>query len=241
MMPPDTRHYSDAGVLEAWHENAEPWTETVRSKAIESRRLVTDHAIVDAALRLAPRSALDLGCGEGWLTRALAECDIRAYGVDAVPALVEAARQADPGAPADRYACLSYQAIARGALDARYDLVLCNFSLLGFEVVAELLAAIPGLLAPGGSVLIQTLHPPLAGGDAPYRDGWRDGDWTGCGKSAGAAAFGEPAPWYFRTIGSWISLIRSSGLELRELSEPLHPQTKQPASLILVAAAPEPR
>lgn len=236
MIPPDSKHYSDAGILEAWHENAEPWTETVRAKAIETRRLVTDHAVVDAALRLAPRTALDLGCGEGWLTRALLGCDIDTQGVDAVPALVEAARQADPGAPAGRYACMSYEHIARGALDARYDLVLCNFSLLGFEVVAGLLASVPSLLAPRGSLLIQTLHPPLVDADTPYRDGWRDGSWAGCD-----AAFGDPAPWYFRTLGSWIGLIRSSGLELRELVEPLHPVTRRPASLILVAAMPEPR
>lgn len=235
MTPPDSKHYSDAAVLEAWRENAEPWTEIVRAQAIETRRLVTDHAVVDAALRAAPRSALDLGCGEGWLTRALIGCDIDTRGVDAVPALIEAARRADPGAPADRYACLSYEAIARGALNARYDLVLCNFSLLGFEVVAGLMAAVPSLLAPRGSLIIQTVHPLLADADAPYQNGWRDGNWAGC-----EAAFGDPAPWYFRTIGSWVGLIRSSGMELRELVEPLHPVTLQPASLILVAAVPEP-
>lgn len=61
MSADETARHSDARVLEAWRENAAPWTQTVRAQAIESRRLVTDRAILDAALRLRPRDALDLG------------------------------------------------------------------------------------------------------------------------------------------------------------------------------------
>ena len=38
--------HSDARVLEAWRENAAPWTQIVRTQEIESRRLVTDRAVV---------------------------------------------------------------------------------------------------------------------------------------------------------------------------------------------------
>ncbi|MBW8810306.1 MAG: methyltransferase domain-containing protein [Lysobacter sp.] len=226
--------HSDARVLEAWRENAAPWTQTVRAQAIESRRLVTDRAVVDAALRLAPRSVLDLGCGEGWLSRALCLHGIEVHGVDAIPDLIDAARrlQGDADAVQPRYDCLSYEAIAEGALCARYDLAICNFSLLGDDSVAGLLGAMPALLNPRGHVLIQTLHPPQACGEAPYLDGWRDGSWAGCD-----AAFGEPAPWYFRTIGGWVALLERSGLRLRELAEPVHPVSGRPVSLMLIAEA----
>lgn len=226
----ETRH-SDARVLAAWRANADPWTRAVRAQAIESRRLVTDRAVIDAAVRLRPRTALDLGCGEGWLTRALCDRGIDACGADAVSALVEAARRADPDAPAQRYACLSYEALAAAAPGARFDLVVCNFSLLGGAAVDALLAALPARLNDGGHLLIQTLHPPTACGDAPYRDGWRDGSWAGC-----EGDFGEPAPWYFRTLGGWVALLQRSGLALRALEEPVHPRTQRPASLILLAA-----
>jgi 2-polyprenyl-3-methyl-5-hydroxy-6-metoxy-1,4-benzoquinol methylase len=64
---------SDEKIIDSWHTNATPWTAAVRDKRIESRKLVTDQAIVDAVLSRRPKSVLDIGCGEGWLSRALAE------------------------------------------------------------------------------------------------------------------------------------------------------------------------
>jgi hypothetical protein len=70
----------------------------------------------------------------------------------------------------------------------------------------------------------------VATGDFPYEDGWREGSWAGCGDNFKAAA-----PWYFRTVGSWVTLITESGMRLAELREPLHPATGKPSSLMLIA------
>lgn len=216
----------DARILDAWHANAAPWTRAVREQQIESRRLVTDQAIVDAVVACGPRSVLDIGCGEGWLSHRLSEAGITVCGVDAVPALVEQARTNAAG----DFHVMTYEDIAAGALASRFDALVCNFSLLGDASVDGLFATFARLLEPGGAVLIQTLHPLIACGDTPYRDGWREGSWAGLG-----GAFGEPAPWYFRTLESWIALFDNHGLTLRELREPLHGQTLKPASVIFVA------
>ncbi|WP_343227484.1 class I SAM-dependent methyltransferase [Rhodanobacter sp. DHB23] len=213
-------------ILDAWHANAQAWERAVREGRIESRRLVTDQAILDAVLARSPRTAIDVGCGEGWLTRALAGKGVRVLGVDAVPALVEAARAKGGG----EFRVLSYEDIASGALDLRADVVVCNFSLLGGSSVDALLAAVPDLLEPNGALIVQTLHPAMAG--EPYADGWREGSWIGCGEG-----FGEAAPWYFRTLGSWVAVFAQAGLNLVQLVEPVHPDTGRPASVIFVAVA----
>lgn len=212
-------------IIHSWNKNAGPWIRAVQEEQIESRKLVTNQAIIATILRYRPQTALDLGCGEGWLARQLATHGIRVMGVDAVPALIENAKRLGGG----EFAVYSYEQIIDGVLENQFDAVVCNFSLLGKESVDHLMRHIPALLNDGGHLFIQTLHPLIAGGDAPYQDGWRSGSWTGF-----SAEFSDPAPWYFRTMGAWIKLFLDSKLTLTELLEPLHPNTGKPVSLLLV-------
>jgi 2-polyprenyl-3-methyl-5-hydroxy-6-metoxy-1,4-benzoquinol methylase len=215
-----------AEIAASWEENAGAWTAVVRAGAIPSRRAGTDAAILAAVRRSPGRRVLDVGCGEGWLVRALGERGVRSIGVDAVPALVERAREAGGG----EFRVASYEEIAAGGLDVRADVVVANFALIGRESVEGLVRGVPRLLAPGGAFIVQTLHPLIATGDLPYADGWRAGSWAGFD-----ASFSDPAPWYFRTMESWVRLLVESGFRLRELREPLHPATGRPASVVFVA------
>ncbi|MCC6930242.1 MAG: methyltransferase domain-containing protein [Gemmatimonadaceae bacterium] len=223
---------SDAQVLAAWHTNADPWSVAVRGGLIESRRLVTDRAVLAEVERWSPRTALDIGCGEGWLSRAMAQRGIRVTGVDAVPALVEAARHADA---AGDYRVMTYEALAGGAMDGppgvAFDLAVANFSLIGGDAVEALIRHIPALLVPHGALIVQTLHPATARGEHPYMDAWREGSWAGF-----SADFRDPPPWYYRTMGSWIRLLVHSGFQVQDVIEPLHPATGSPASVLFVVA-----
>jgi 2-polyprenyl-3-methyl-5-hydroxy-6-metoxy-1,4-benzoquinol methylase len=218
---------SDEKIVDSWRTNATPWTSAVREQRIESRRLVTDRAVIDAVMSRKPESVLDLGCGEGWLVRALGAQGVRSViGVDVVPALIDQARAAGGG----EFRVASYEAIARGELEVTVDVAVANFALIGKEAVDELIHSTPKLLRPGGTLVIQTLHPVIACGDLPYKDGWRTGSWAGFSDD-----FTDPAPWYFRTLESWVHLIASSRLTLVEIREPIHPVTSKPASVVFIA------
>ncbi len=221
----------DAGILESWNGNSDAWTAAVRAGKIASRVAVTDRAIVEAVLSRSPRRALDIGCGEGWLSRALSERGIAVTGIDAVQALVDAARLSGGG----EFRTIPYETIARDLADEKFDLAVCNFSLIGKESVEAVFDAVPGILAPGGSFLMQTLHPLSACGDLPYSEGWREGSWAGFGPE-----FTDPAPWYFRTIGDWVRLFARSGLVIEEIREPILAQTGRPASMLIFSGLPLP-
>jgi 2-polyprenyl-3-methyl-5-hydroxy-6-metoxy-1,4-benzoquinol methylase len=223
------RDFGDKQVIEAWLENASPWTDAVRGKTIESRNLVTDSSIVDAVMSRKPRTVLDIGCGEGWLSRTLTARGITCVGADVVPELIEKARALGGG----EFHVASYEEMGAGQIEGKFDVAVANFSLIGGGAVDSLIRRIPELLNAGGALIVQTPHPVIAGGDLPYADGWREGSWAGCGDK-----FGKAAPWYFRTIESWVKLMRDSGLQLLEMREPIHPVSKKPASLILVAESP---
>lgn len=217
---------SDAKIIESWHRNVSPWTAAVRNEEIASRRLVTNQAIVEAVLSRSPRTVLDIGCGEGWLVRALGKRGIPGIGVDVVPGLIEEATRAGGG----DFRVASYEEIADGKLDARVDVAVANFALIGEQSVADLLRSVPALLHPGGAFIVQTIHPLMGTGEHPYVDGWRTGSWAGF-----SADFTDPAPWYFRTMQGWVRLFVASGLRMVDLREPLHPDTRKPASVIFMA------
>lgn len=216
----------DEAIHPTWVANAAVWTTAVRSGAIASRRLATDGAIVAAATALAPASVLDLGCGEGWLARALGARGIAVTGIDGSAPLIAAAERDGGG----RFLTVSYAEFTGDPARAgsRFDLTIANFALLQQDL-APLLCAVARV---SRSFLLQTLHPAAVA--PPYRDGWRREDFSAFPDGADW----QPMPWYFRTIGSWVAVLAESGWQIASIAEPLHPETAQPLSLVILARQP---
>src|ERR1700712_2747075 len=80
---------------EAWEAHARDWITWVRKPGHDSY----DRYHRDQFLPLLPppgRRTLDVGCGEGRLTRHLASLGHRVVGIDASPTLIAAARELTP-------------------------------------------------------------------------------------------------------------------------------------------------
>jgi 2-polyprenyl-3-methyl-5-hydroxy-6-metoxy-1,4-benzoquinol methylase len=213
-------------ILKSWKANAANWISTIDENEIESRTLVTNSAIVDTILNYRPSSILDIGCGEGWLTRTLNAKGIPSHGIDAVESLINNAISKG----GDNYSICSYEDLINNKWNSinETENVVMNFSLLDKDNTANLLAYLSKTLKNTGLIFIQTLHP-FYGFSDNYESGWKDGSWNGLKRD-----FTHSYKWYFRTLEDWISLFSKSGLLLRELKEPIHPTTKKPASIIFV-------
>lgn len=217
-----------AALAQSWLDNAAGWTAAVREDRIESRRLSTNEAIIEMVLASAPRRVLDMGCGEGWLVRKLNAQGIEAVGVEGSLPLVRAARAAG-----GHFLHLSYDEVSANPATAGgiYDAVIFNFALLEQEL-APLLRAVKALLSKRGHLIIQTVHPWTACGEAAYADGWRSESFDQFG-----SAFPTPMPWYFRTLASWMAILKECGYLLADLREPRHPENGKPLSLLLICEA----
>lgn len=215
----------ESEIVRSWSANADAWARAVREGRIPSRVAGTDRAILDGVLRHGPGRVLDAGCGEGWLARALPTEGWEVVGIDASEELITRARQLGGGT----FSTLAFEDIiaAPKAAGGPYEVIVLNFALFG-ERVAPLLAALDSRLCPEGRLILQTVHPWSAVGDAPYRDGWRVETFDSFG-----GEFPAPMPWFFRTMEGWLAEIAKGGLVVDRLEEPLHPDTGRPLSLLL--------
>lgn len=209
-------------ILASWQANADAWLTAVREQRIDSRR-VTNAAVLDAVKAGAPRRVLDVGCGEGWLCRALHDDGIEAVGVDATAPLIGAARAAGTG----RFEVLSYDELVADPLRlGQFDGVVFNFALFEADP-SPVLRTVCQAVGPAGRLIIQTVHPDRVAGN----EGWREERFAGFG-----AAFPAAMPWYFRSMAGWERLLLDAGWRLIHQKAPTDPAGAPPLSLILIAA-----
>jgi 2-polyprenyl-3-methyl-5-hydroxy-6-metoxy-1,4-benzoquinol methylase len=217
--------FSDKKIEKSWVQNAKHWVNAIRNREIESRLQVTNSAIVSAILNTNPLKLLDIGCGEGWLARELSIRGIDVLGIDIVPQLINEAIRLGGG----RFQVLPYKDLSQRAIKEKFDVAVCNFSLLGNESVVGIFRSVPDMLNNHGYFIVQTIHPVSGCGVGEYRNEWREGSWEGFSDS-----FINPPPWYFRTLKAWKDLYLENGFTICEIIEPLNPETKAFSSIIFV-------
>ena len=207
-----------------WEKNASEWIRIIEGGIIESRQF-TNTAIIDSVLESKPKNALDLGCGEGWLTRELSKSGISCTGIDASSQLIENARKKGNYS----FLNLSYEEIIEKTHIPGYpfDAIIFNFSLFLKEETEILLKNLKNLLSEKGSIFIQTLHPTfLIKNSLPYKGQWIEDSWAGL-----KGDFIDPHRWFIRTFSDWYKVFHSCGLSIVKLEEPVN-REMQPLSVI---------
>lgn len=110
------------------------------------------------AQSLKGKQTLDVGCGGGILTEALAAAGAKTVGIDLATASIEVARQhATEGGLKIDYRVMSAEALAELEPE-RFDLVCCLEMLEHVPDPAETIRAIARLVKPGGDVVFSTIN-----------------------------------------------------------------------------------
>ena len=212
-------------IINSWQANAANWIDIIDNNSIESRKMATNKAIVDAVCKSNPAAVLDVGCGEGWLAKELYDKGITITGVDVIPELIEKAKMKVAG----NFFVASYEDIYLNKISfpKPFDAVVINFALIGKESTENLLSALTHNVADSGKLFIQTLHPDSRKAINDYTSGWKEGSWDGLGDQ-----FTKPYQWYFRTMEDWLLLLGHSGFDTITITEIVHPHSAKPLSVI---------
>jgi 2-polyprenyl-6-hydroxyphenyl methylase/3-demethylubiquinone-9 3-methyltransferase len=115
-------------------------------------------AYIERASGLAGKRALDVGCGGGILSEAMSRAGARVLGIDLSRAVLDVAELH----AIESGTAVEYREIAAESLSAEmpgaFDLVTCMEMLEHVPDPAASVAALGGLVRPGGSVIVSTLN-----------------------------------------------------------------------------------
>jgi len=121
-------------------------------------------ALLEARVGLAGRDCLDVGCGAGLLTEALARAGARVVGIDLNEPALDVARmhRQESALPAIDYRCTSADSLAVSQPES-FDVVTCLEVIEHVPDPAALVRACSQLARPGGHVVFSTINrSPLA-------------------------------------------------------------------------------
>lgn len=217
----------------AWDRGAAPWDIFVESGADFWRTEVHGSALVAACGPVAGLRVLDLGCGQGWFSRQLAQRGAEVTGVDISANQIANARRHEAEEPLGiSYLHLDAMRAAEQWPANSFDLVTACMVLHDLPDATAVLAGARQVVAPDGRVVFSTMHPltytPYHGWDRDeqgrkttmkldrYFDvGRRIEHWN----MARLTGTWETPVWH-RTLTEWSVVIADAGLAIQRLSEP---------------------
>jgi SAM-dependent methyltransferase len=136
-----------------WEAQASHWIRWARAPGHDSYWQFHRDQFLDL-LPPPGRRTVDIGCGEGRLTRDLRQLKHHVIGIDASPSLVAAAREMDPS----MHFCLA-DATALPLTDASADLAVAFMSLHDIEAMPAAIREVSRILEIGGRLCLAIVHP----------------------------------------------------------------------------------
>lgn len=143
---------------DTYARNADFWVKIIREGLDRYRTELTDQAVLDVVGDVEGLDVLDAGCGEGYMSRLLAERGARAAGVDVSDSLVEYARtHEDAQRLGLRYTVAGLEDLPYE--DDSFDVAVCNHVLSDVSDPATAIRELARVLRSSGRLIILMLHP----------------------------------------------------------------------------------
>jgi ubiquinone/menaquinone biosynthesis C-methylase UbiE len=221
--------------VEDWQDLAD-WYDKKQGDAGDLwHRAIIDPALLKVIGSCRGKQVLDLGCGNGYLSRRLAKRGAKVTAVDASVRVIRNAKAHDPENELGIRYLRSDAAKLSGVSDAKYDLVFANMSLMDMEDAAGAVREVGRVLKRHGRLVASICHPCF---DIMSNSAWVAEKMLGkkqvvCRRVKGyREPFSEKVPWnlgndrwmytrgFHRPLSWYARTIRSSGMAITALEEP---------------------
>jgi ubiquinone/menaquinone biosynthesis C-methylase UbiE len=223
-----------------WEANAEIWTKHARAGYDVYRDAVNTPQFLAMLPAVEGLRGLDIGCGEGGNTRAVAQRGAKMSGIDVAPTFIAYAEETERADPLDIF----YQvgnALVLPFGDGTFDFVTAFMSFMDVPDYQTALAEVRRVLRPGGFFQFSILHPCFV---PPHRRTLRDA--RGVAYAIEVARYfdnvdGQIERWKFSaapdaekaevgpfeimrfhlTLSAWFNTLVGSGFAIEAVGEPV--------------------
>lgn len=234
----------DQDVAKHWDENAPEWIRAVRAGWDVYREHVNNPAFFGLLPDLAGLRVLDIGCGEGYNTRKLADLGATVVGLDVSGAMVEAAREHEAAEPRGIEYHVSPGSDLSAFPDGSFDAVLSTMTMMDMADYAGCVREVARVLRRGGLFQFSITHPCVmtrlwewVRDENGERRGMMIGNYFGLQPtspeddvdewffSSAPAEARESArrfrvPRFFRTLSEYCNTLVGAGFRIDRLEEP---------------------
>ncbi len=225
--------FTDDETRAAWNAAADAWDDLVESGKDYYRDRVHGPALLRACEPVEGRRVLDLGCGQGYFTRALARAGAHVVGVDISDQLVDRARSHEQAAPLGiEYQVANATTLALLWPEPAFDLVTACMSLQDMADVPGTFGNVASVLVPTGRFIFSVPHPTTntrfrewerdeTGEKIALRiDGYFDTGPDECHWNMPRLKYHWTSPYWRFTLDGWSNLIANAGFIIRRMAEP---------------------
>ncbi len=217
-----------------WNDAAEPWDHFVEHKDVYRHELHGKY-LLEACGDVADENVVELGCGQGWFCRRLAERGANVTGIDWSDGAIGYANQHEANNPLGiTYHVMDARSADEQLSQASFDLVTGCHSLMDVPEPDRALKAAAKLMKRDGRLVFSICHP---GSDTPYREWDRDENGNKIGRPLKINHYFDRLEkvmhWnmqrlirpfdtvqYRWTIEQWSEMIAAPGLLITRIREP---------------------
>ncbi len=224
-----------------WEANARAYASLINNRGTPHHRHILNPCVERLLGDVRGKRLLDAGCGEGYLSRYYARRGAVVTGIDVSGEMIQIGKERAVVEGLDIDHRVGDICDLRGVPDDHFDLVLCNLVLLNIPCLDAAVQELARVLRGHGVLVASVVHPAfnLYGpgrwevGEKDYKTGRRRGlffrmdnyfdekGYERYWRTRAGEQFPRPIVFFHRTVSTYFSAFRSSGLIVTDIEEPV--------------------